>query len=359
MKRVFIIPVFILLFNACNEAIEKPEAQQDNTAPFEVLTLNTNRIYKHLEGEIDKIPYALEMYIDDTTISGTMYNLIDEEPFLFYGTLHSDSIRIEKMKNRKVENIEDEVEMILLGKCNGSVYTNHEQHKNNEPTFLFTETYAHGSIPFTMYKKIDSIQDPVTKLWFVHSSCESIITDKKSINDAIYLLAGDSTYHGDMKNFIDNSLQYALPDDTTELSIMRSLPYEFVSHVGIAYNRVNRLVLYFTNYSYTGGAHGYSFTNYGTINTQSEKTIRYKDILSLRDSIKLYDLLEKNLRYRWNIKNNEDLDVVCFDKHPKLVNENYYITPKGINFEYNSYEIAGYAFGPIELHVNLEEIKKP
>lgn len=104
-------------------------------------------------------------------------------------------------------------------------------------------------------------------------------------------------------------------------------------------------------YTYSGGAHGstlmtpliYDLNTSATINTSASNLI-----VNIQDN-KLRDLLNKKLLEDRTKENYFDFNTIELN--------NFYITPYGIIFIWNQYDIAPYSEGIIEVSFSFEELK--
>ncbi|MCJ8209495.1 DUF3298 and DUF4163 domain-containing protein [Mucilaginibacter sp. RS28] len=116
-------------------------------------------------------------------------------------------------------------------------------------------------------------------------------------------------------------------------------------------------------YSYTGGAHGGEFTSFINWNTSEHKNISLDDVLKPDYWAPLNAVAEKLFRKQENLKPDASLKENYFFNDGKFsLNHNYLITPVGIRFLYNQYEIKPYAAGQTDLLIpyhNIKSLLKP
>jgi len=111
-------------------------------------------------------------------------------------------------------------------------------------------------------------------------------------------------------------------------------------------------------YDYNGGAHGNTIINFINWNTKSKKSIQLSDILTGGYEKQLTSLAEIIFRKNENLDANASLKDNYFFKGGKFaLNNNYSITPEGIRFLYNIYEIKPYAAGRTDLLIPYIQIK--
>jgi hypothetical protein len=118
------------------------------------------------------------------------------------------------------------------------------------------------------------------------------------------------------------------------------------------------LALEYGGYSYQGGAHGGSFTGFVNWDVKTDKQVTLDDILVSGYQAQLTKIAEKIFRKDEKLTDTSSLANDYFFKDNKFaLNENYSITPAGIRFVYNQYEIKPYAAGQTELVLPYSQIK--
>ncbi|WCT10196.1 DUF3298 and DUF4163 domain-containing protein [Mucilaginibacter jinjuensis] len=112
-------------------------------------------------------------------------------------------------------------------------------------------------------------------------------------------------------------------------------------------------------YAYLGGAHGASFTGFINWQTKMHKNLDLKDILVDGYEPQLNVIAEKIFRKQENLSDTSSLKNDYFFKDDKFsLNENFLISPLGLRFVYNQYEIKPYAAGKTDLVIPYTQIKK-
>jgi len=130
----------------------------------------------------------------------------------------------------------------------------------------------------------------------------------------------------------------------------RSMGYQYNAsfYHNVLYNDNNWLVLEDAVAEYTGGAHGTYSSSYQNLDLTASRSWRLDDIV--RDTAHLKPLLETAVRAHFKIKTGEQLGSrLLVDYVP--VTPNVYLTPSGLVFVYQPYEIASYADGVIQLFI--------
>jgi Deacetylase PdaC/Protein of unknown function (DUF3298) len=115
------------------------------------------------------------------------------------------------------------------------------------------------------------------------------------------------------------------------------------------------------NSFFTGGAHPFSYASSYVFDIATGKTINLKDLV--KDEAKFLKIIEENVRKVHDISADKSLEAEGFflDETTKkfALPLNFALSndQKNIEFVYNSYEIAAYAFGPTELSIPFETLK--
>lgn len=130
------------------------------------------------------------------------------------------------------------------------------------------------------------------------------------------------------------------------------------THLTVPYQNQHLVGLSVETDDYTGGAHGIFSTFYMNISRTDAQPLTVKKLFSDSAYIKLLSLAEKKFRVANEIEPNADLEELgyLFTDGRFYLNDNFTITPEGINWLYNPYEIAPYAQGTIEVMVTKAEL---
>ncbi|MBB5394503.1 DUF3298 and DUF4163 domain-containing protein [Mucilaginibacter sp. AK015] len=119
------------------------------------------------------------------------------------------------------------------------------------------------------------------------------------------------------------------------------------------------VTLEYGGYTFQGGAHGASFTGFINWDGKTDKNVTLDDIMVSGYQPELAKIAEKIFRKDEKLSDTSSLARDYFFKDNKFaLNENYSITPLGIRFVYNQYEIKPYAAGQTELILPYSQIKK-
>jgi len=103
---------------------------------------------------------------------------------------------------------------------------------------------------------------------------------------------------------------------------------------------------------YMGGAHGMFGEKYYNFDVKTGNLIDIRDIVDI-DNPDFIDFYTKRLTDKYK---NEDGEVP-FSQNPVQVSENFYLLPTGITFQYNPYELMGFAAGMPDLFLSYGELE--
>jgi hypothetical protein len=108
---------------------------------------------------------------------------------------------------------------------------------------------------------------------------------------------------------------------------------------------------------YTGGAHGMREKRYFVFDTGKALRIFPGDIILPNREGDLAGRIEAGLRKDWDLQSGEDLKGAGFFESTVSVPENFFLSPQGLGYHWDPYEIAPYVMGDIELVLPYGEIK--
>lgn len=112
------------------------------------------------------------------------------------------------------------------------------------------------------------------------------------------------------------------------------------------------------SYTFQGGAHGGSYTFFINWDTRADKNLALDDILVNGYKPKLTEIADTIFRQQEKLSDTSSLAKDYFFKDNKFkLNRNFSITPLGLRFVYNIYEIKPYAAGRTELLIPYDKIR--
>ena len=135
-----------------------------------------------------------------------------------------------------------------------------------------------------------------------------------------------------------------------------NIPWEAFVEGKITHESEKLISIEFDLALFTGGAHGYTSISYLNFDPETGRLLSNKDLFS--EGFK--EFAEKRFREKNNIPENESINSTGF-----FFEDDEFQLPKNIGFytkkvvlRYNSYEIASYAEGNVQLEFKMQEVKK-
>ncbi|MGD8779743.1 MAG: DUF3298 and DUF4163 domain-containing protein [Ignavibacteria bacterium] len=121
----------------------------------------------------------------------------------------------------------------------------------------------------------------------------------------------------------------------------------------------NLITLYYSEYSYMGGAHPNSVFDYFNFDLTTGKRIFFDDLVQADKKEELLKLGEKKFRELKGIPVRQDLETAgyWFENNEFYLAQSFFMNDSGVVFLYNAYEIAPYAEGITELFISKDELK--
>ena len=133
-------------------------------------------------------------------------------------------------------------------------------------------------------------------------------------------------------------------------------PYEISAEAEAAVT--DSLVTYIiSRWSYTGGAHGMYATEGHTYSLAGGYELSTADLFSERQLLGMEALLRRKLCEQYEAANDDELAERGFFPEYISLTENFRITPEGITFYYNPYDIGCYALGAVDVTMSREELE--
>lgn len=117
------------------------------------------------------------------------------------------------------------------------------------------------------------------------------------------------------------------------------------------------LLVQVSGYRFMGGARGYYLASFINWNTKAQLEITLKDILEDGYAENLNSIAEKIFRKQENLADNAPLKGYLFENGKFSLNDNFLITPIGLRFLYNQYEIKPYPAAETDLLIPYSQIE--
>jgi hypothetical protein len=108
---------------------------------------------------------------------------------------------------------------------------------------------------------------------------------------------------------------------------------------------------------YTGGAHGMREKDYFVLDLTRQEQLRLRDLFPEESDGALKARLEDALRVYSGLESGAPLSTGYFFNDSVELPENFFLSPSGIGFHWDPYEIAPYAVGPVEVTIPYGDIR--
>lgn len=121
----------------------------------------------------------------------------------------------------------------------------------------------------------------------------------------------------------------------------------------------DRVLVYRVDHNeYTGGAHGIYSSMFLNIDMHTLKPLGLDDFFVPDAEVALTDLLWNQLQMDNHVTSRAELEELGYGMTGDLVpTSNFYVSPEGMTFFYNVYEIAPYAMGPVIISLPYASFK--
>lgn len=189
----------------------------------------------------------------------------------------------------------------------------------------------------------------------------AVFTGQKILNDSVtrkltsmFAMDGkpDSSVELMSKNFLKTYTDFRKTDPRS------AMYFTLDSHAKVLMQDSGITTLEVGGYNFQGGAHGASATFFINWNTKDNKSITLDDLFVADYPDKLKAIAERIFRKEEKLSDTSSLARDYFFKDNKFaLNNNFSVTPIGLKFIYNQYEIKPYAAGITELFIPYSQIK--
>jgi len=191
-----------------------------------------------------------------------------------------------------------------------------------------------------------------------------LIKNKPGLNEAIenklygYIYSTDTSYHKEefkkyfkrfAKTYSIADAGYTEPDENKDLVQYTELIIE-IEH------QDNRLLILTLGETTSGGAHPNYHLAFITWDVKADKEVGLDDIFVKNYQLELTEVAKK-IFTKDAASDGKTLADYRFEDGVFALNDSYKLTPQGIYFYYNNYEISSYAEGPTELLIPYSSVK--
>ncbi|WP_183560748.1 DUF3298 and DUF4163 domain-containing protein [Mucilaginibacter sp. SP1R1] len=188
-----------------------------------------------------------------------------------------------------------------------------------------------------------------------------VFTGQKTLNDSVtrkltslFAMDGqpDSTVALMSKKFLQAYTDFKKQNPKLDMY------YELNSYAKVIIQDSSLTTLEIGGYTYQGGAHGASATFFINWDTKANKSITLSDLFRDNYTEKLKSTAETIFRKNEKLSDTASLAKDYFFKDNRFaLNDNFSVTPLGIKFFFNQYEIKPYAAGTTTLLIPYSQIR--
>ncbi len=230
--------------------------------------------------------------------------------------------------------------------------TSHQKADINTDTLAFTYQ--------TIKKRADDCGDKadtnctVVRLKYPHFKTDSKLNDslKSRLLNLFFKEKPDTGITEMVNSFLTD--YYKFKKDDPRMGMI----FDLDAHAIILRQDSSLTTLEIGGYTFQGGAHGSSVITFINWNTKKQNFVTLSDILTDGYKTKLAAVADTIFRRQEKLSDTTSLARDYFFKDDKFsLNENYLITPLGIRFLYNQYEIKPYAAGTTDLFIPYNKIR--
>ncbi len=153
--------------------------------------------------------------------------------------------------------------------------------------------------------------------------------------------------------FFESESAYASMED--EEGMFSSDPWYNHQHMKVRYN-TNFLFSYTVAIDrFSGGAHGEKKYINTVVDLRTGKKVTEDDLFTEKAKALVAGLIVDKIMKQHDLKTIEDLEEIgYFDLKELDLNNNFYLTDKGLTYTFNEYDIAGYAVGTTEVFLDFK-----
>jgi hypothetical protein len=155
------------------------------------------------------------------------------------------------------------------------------------------------------------------------------------------------------------TLSIPIPLDEYDSPPSETLNWEYTETLEASSPYSQLLVLSRNLEFYLGGAHGMKEKRYFVIfhNTDTVQHLRLEDLIKPDAWSGLEGLIVEALRKKANLETDAPLSQGGFFEDAVEVPDNFFLTPQGLGFHWDPYEIAPYVMGSIEVVLPYKQIQ--
>jgi hypothetical protein len=327
-------------------------AYAQKSSPVPVIT----RFY-HFTGTIDKYPVTFYLYRINDKFNGSYYYNSTEEAIEINGEL--DKNRTLKLSAFDREGKKTEA---FSGPFKDSSFSGTWSYKGKSLSFRISQQNDNSGLTFdyiytTGSKKLKGDQNNRSELSYEAETVWPAATANHAATNLVKQVIYEAFGEKEGKEAIGKVMVREKNDLLNQSNNPEEITtYAAITTIQVTYRSAQLLSLAEFSYNDGGGVHGNYGTSYTCIDLVHNRTMAIMDVMdttACREIVK--SLLVKKFRSSYQLKNDENLTDYLFENDIPIT-ENFYLTSKGIGFNYNPYEIGAYALGSVSLYIPFSEL---
>lgn len=352
----FVLGLVIFIYACGGE--HTPLAVNQTTEAISPVSIVNKGIYLCLSGKMGNETVTMHLYLLNNKCKGSYYNHSWERPKYLSGTYTQlDTFQIEVNEDHQDKNIK------LWKQQDGYAGVMIDQKNQEKPIYFSLEK---KSLEGDYIGELDSLkiaQKQIARFEFAaflptgNDKIASLIRD--SIKNVLKM---GNEMEGSMASVLKQTKalyfqtsREAVGKDTNDMGAFSS---ELIMDIKLFYQYKNWLIFSNDQYTYTGGAHGYGYTQFLNFDLETGKQLFLADIIAMDHEREVLKLLENKFRTDNQLSPAQPLtEGGLFDDRIPSLSPNFYLTSKGIYFEYAPYEIGPYAMGSIGIFLSFKQLK--
>jgi hypothetical protein len=242
-----------------------------------------------------------------------------------------------------MKNILFLIGLALLVSCNKELTFEFKEIKNNPCNDGYN--CAHVQLDVVLAKNKGVVADSINTYLF--NATKNLMYFDEEQPDTI------STYEGLLKKFTKVYTQ-----TKKELEVENFMAWEFTCQQSIYFQSDRIINLKLEHYQFTGGAHGYGAVQSIVVDAKTGKKLGFDKLFTDVEAVK--NMAENKFRIQYEIPFGKSLNEYgfFFEKDKFSLPQNIFFADDKVVLHYNQYEIAPYAFGPIEIILDHKEVHK-
>ena len=235
----------------------------------------------------------------------------------------------------------------------------------NTVIFIFILGLLHAEEIFIDTGSLSLAQITVSHKYCKQTSKEHSLCKSKKLNYIDYEDTDLPSFLKGLKNILkpvvdkykNSDLKHSTLSDIKDFNSDISGDWYDEASITLFAKTVTTYTLATTSSGYSGGAHGYYSVHYDNYSTDTQQALRLDDLFIKDYKKELIQITQSHYKRTHELQPRQSLQDDGWFENKFLLAENIAITPEGLYFHYNSYEIKPYAAGHTTFLLPYSEIR--